>query len=90
MKIRFVDHPLTVIRGAAVAWAIWAWSGVGAGIVLIWPVAQWVLDQILPENPLWRIPFALATLAITAGSMLFARAVKQEKLAKKLEAKNDA
>jgi hypothetical protein len=89
MKIELVDHWWTVLRRSAVSWAAGAWGGVGALIIMIWPVAQWAFDQILPDNPLWRVPFALAVLAITAGSMLFARAVKQPKLAEKLAEKEN-
>ena len=88
MKIELVDHWWTILRRSSVAWAASAWGGIGALIVMIWPVAQWAFDQVLPRDPLWRIPFALATLAVTAGSMLFARAVKQPKLQAKLEEKN--
>jgi hypothetical protein len=84
VKIEIVDQWWLALRTSASAWVISFWGGVGALIVAIWPVAQWVIDQILPRDPLWRIPFALLTLVITSGSMLFARVVRQRKRQQKL------
>lgn len=54
------------------------WAALGGIIVMAWPVAQWALDSVLPHNPLWRIPFALGTAAVTFGSFFYARFRKQE------------
>ena len=57
------------------------WALLGGVIVAMWPVAQWALNEILPRDPLWRIPFAAATVAVTFGSFLYARLRSQPKLA---------
>lgn len=49
------------------------WSALGGVIVMMWPVAQWGFNQILPDNIWWRSLFAIATVAVTFSSMLYAR-----------------
>ena len=90
MNLNLVEHWGTVLRRSAVTWAIGFWGAVGSVIIMVWPVAQWAFDEVLPENPLWRVPFALATFAVTVGSVVFARLKRQPKLQAKLEEKRDA
>ena len=55
------------------------WALLGGVIVAMWPVAHWALDQVLPDEPLWRIPFAVLVSAATFGSFLYARMRPQRK-----------
>jgi hypothetical protein len=71
-------------------WTMGLWAVLGGVIVQIWPVAQWALNEVLPHDPLWRIPFAVLTVSVTFGSMLFARLKMQPKLQQKLAEKRDA
>jgi hypothetical protein len=65
-------------------WTMGFWAALGSVIVAIWPVAHWAFDTILPRYPLWRIPFAAATFAVTFGSMFYARMKAQPRLQAKL------
>ncbi|MGX7895450.1 hypothetical protein [Tsuneonella sp. HG222] len=63
------------------------WSVLGGIIVAMWPVAHWALDEVLPDDPLWRIPFAVVVSAVTFGSYFYARLRPQPKLGGKPDGK---
>ena len=79
--MRFTDeiHSWWKLRSAQV---MAFWAVLGGVIVAMWPVAQWALNEVLPRDPLYRIPFALAVAGVTFGSFLYARLRKQPKLEK--------
>lgn len=58
------------------------WALLGGVMIQAWPVVQWALNEALPHDPLWRIPFAILTAAVTFGSFLAARLLAQPKLEK--------
>lgn len=86
MKIQLIDECKALWWRLASVRVMAFWGVLGAVIVQMWPVAQWALNEILPHNPLWRIPFAALTMGLTFGSMLFARLKSQPKLQGKTDA----